>query len=252
MSKAKKTTANTEEYSDLKEQLVLNCKKSLETMNELHDLCNSVFTSSESNDNLAQIKDEWIKSSNKIDSLKDSIAKLQTEKNNIIKKIETIINKKTKANSKDATNLATYQEEWCSISSQITVLNSQLETFNSDRAKIIKKAESYFSKLDTTKGKVAKKTTKKAADKEEKVSSTSSKKVAVKKGSKSGSKVTSKKSAKTEEKPVAKKAAQNKKLPAKKNSKKVEEEEEVEEVKTTKGKTKKEAEGSMQKTNYQQ
>lgn len=241
MSKSKKTTANTDEYSDLKEQLVLNCKKSLEATNELNDLCTSVFTS-DSNDNLSFIKDEWISSSNKIDSLKDNIAKLQTEKNGIIKKIETIINKKTKANSTDAKNLAKYQEEWCSVSTQITVLNSQLETFNSDRAKIIKKAESYFSKLDTSKAKPAKKANKKSAEEDEKVSSTSSKKVAVKKSSKAGSKVASKKASKTEEKQVTKKTTETKKLPVKKNAKKTEEVEEVVEVKTAKGKAKKEVE----------
>ena len=163
MSTTKKVNAISDEYSELREQFISNCQKSLENLTELNDLCATVFNITNSTDDITCIKEEWIKSSNKIDMLKDSIHTLQTEKNTIIKKIETIINKKPKTTSIDAKNITSCQEEWCVVSSKMTILNEQLETFNKDRANIIKKAEAYFSKIDSTK---TKKSNKKAASKD--------------------------------------------------------------------------------------
>jgi len=145
MSTTNKVNAITDEYSELKNEFISNCQKSLENLTELNNICVTVFNNTSSVDDIAYIKEEWIKSSNKIDKLKDSIQTLQSEKNTIIKKIESIINKKTKTTASDAKNITTCQEEWCQVSSQMTVLNGQLETYNKDRATIIKKAESYVA-----------------------------------------------------------------------------------------------------------
>jgi|SaaInlStandDraft_5_1057022.scaffolds.fasta_scaffold32343_3 hypothetical protein len=167
MSTTNKVNAITDEYSELKNEFISNCQKSLENLTELNNICVTVFNNTSSVDDIACIKEEWIKSSNKIDKLKDSIQTLQSEKNTIIKKIESIINKKTKTTASDAKNITTCQEEWCQVSSQMTVLNGQLETFNKDRATIIKKAESYFSKLDSVKTKKSnKKSSKKVSGKD--------------------------------------------------------------------------------------
>ena len=167
MSTTNKVNAITDEYSELKNEFISNCQKSLENLTELNNICVTVFNNTSSVDDIAYIKEEWIKSSNKIDKLKDSIQTLQSEKNTIIKKIESIINKKTKTTASDAKNITTCQEEWCQVSSQMTVLNGQLETYNKDRATIIKKAESYFSKLDSAKTKKSnKKSSKKVSGKD--------------------------------------------------------------------------------------
>ena len=167
MSTTNKVNAITDEYSELKNEFISNCQKSLENLTELNNICVTVFNNTSSVDDIACIKEEWIKSSNKIDKLKDSIQTLQSEKNTIIKKIESIINKKTKTTASDAKNITTCQEEWCQVSSQMTVLNGQLETYNKDRATIIKKAESYFSKLDSAKTKKSnKKSSKKVSGKD--------------------------------------------------------------------------------------
>jgi|UniRef100_A0A6C0IUQ7 chromosome segregation ATPase len=176
MSTTKKVNAISDEYSELRDQFISNCQKSLENLTELNNIFVTVFNNTNSTDDITYIKEEWIKSSNKIDMLKDSIQTLQTEKNTIIKKIEIIINKKTKTTASDAKNITACQEEWCQVSSKMTILNEQLETYNKDRASIIKKAETYFSKLDSTKTKKSnKKTTNKDVDVDEEITITSKK-----------------------------------------------------------------------------
>jgi len=170
MSTTKKISSISNEYSELREQFIHNCQESLENLTALNNICVTVFNNTNSVDDITYIKEEWIKSSNKIDTLKDSIQTLQTEKNTIIKKIETIINKKTKTTGIDAKNITACQEEWCQVSSQMTILNEQLESFNKDRATIIKKAETYFSKIDSTKTKKPnKKNSTKASNKDTEV-----------------------------------------------------------------------------------
>tara|TARA_A100001015_G_scaffold320759_1_gene448359 strand:- start:2063 stop:2599 length:537 start_codon:yes stop_codon:yes gene_type:complete len=149
MSKSKNVNVDYDEYVQLREQLLSNCTKILETSNEINNIVLSVFKESGDASELDSIKEEWIKSSSKIDSLKDSIQTLQKEKSDIIKKMDTIIKKKGKGTATDAKNLNNYQEEWIQLSTQISVLNTQLESFNKERSKIIKKAETYFSKLDS-------------------------------------------------------------------------------------------------------
>lgn len=206
MSKSKNVNAVYDEYVQLRGQLLSNCNKMVETSTELNNIVLSVLKESSDTSELDSIKEEWIKSSSKIDSLKESIQTLQKEKSDIIKKMDTIIKKKGKGTTTDAKNLSNCQEEWVQLSTQISVLNTQLETFNKDRAKIIKKAETYFSKLDSSKSKKSpKKAVSKIEDKE------TSKKVVKKNESVIKKKSTAKKATKDEdvqvevtEKPVSK------------------------------------------------
>ena len=82
----------------------------------------------------------------KIDKIDDSIKSLSKDKGDIIKKIELIVNKKGKTTAAQNKSLATLRDEWVEVSNQIAVLNNQLETYNKERAKLIKKTENYFSK----------------------------------------------------------------------------------------------------------
>ena len=118
---------------------------------------------------LNAIKQEWVDSSSKIDKIDDSIKSLTKDKTDIIKKIEAIVNKKGKTTSAQNKNLSSLRDEWVEVSNQISVLLEQLDTYNKERAKLIKKTETYFSKLDASEG-----------AKPKKGSKSSSKKVAIK------------------------------------------------------------------------
>ena len=94
MSKSKKVNESSDEYSELRDQLLNNCQSLVDVSNELNEMVVSVFKQTSDTSELTSIKDEWVKSSSKIDMLKDSIMEMTNNKNSIIKKIETIINKK--------------------------------------------------------------------------------------------------------------------------------------------------------------
>ena len=232
MTAPKNINKMSDDYNELKKELVSNCQKLVESSIDLNNIVLSVFK--DINDpsepyELDSIKEEWVKSYNKIDSIKDKIIKLQEEKTNIIKKIDSIIKKKGKSSTSDSKNLNIYQDEWLEISTQISVLNTQLETFNKDRAKIIKKADTYFSKLETSKIKTS---VKKAGSKN---TSTQAKKPTTKKNKKD----------EEEEKVVTKKPKDNvdgdeeeEKVVAKKPKGKVKKYEEEEQVVTKKPKGK--------------
>merc|ERR1711991_874658 len=138
----------------------------------------SLLKDASSETELASIKQEWIESSNKIDKIDDTIISLSKEKTEIIKKIESLINKKGKSTPAQSKTLASLKEEWLEVSNQITILNNQLETYNKERAKLIKKTENYFSKLDSKdikEKKVTKKEKKKKKKKKKKKSKASAK-----------------------------------------------------------------------------
>lgn len=157
MSKSKKSIETSSDYSSIKDELTSSLKNLKDSTSELYDIVSSVFKlENPSEDELVNIKKEWIESSNKINSLDDTINNLSKEKNSIAKKMEDIINKKGKSNSTINNNLNALKEEWLDITNQITVINSQLETYNKERAKLIKKTELYFSKIDTVSNKVTK------------------------------------------------------------------------------------------------
>jgi hypothetical protein len=258
MSKSKKMNNVVEEYSDLKDQLLSNVQQLGDCYNELSGVINSVFNSVSEPSELNAIKQEWVDSSSKIDKIDDSIKSLTKEKTDIIKKIEAIVNKKGKTTSAQNKNLSSLRDEWVEVSNQISVLHEQLETYNKDRAKLIKKTETYFSKLDaseevkpkkgsksgskkTSSKKVAKKDSKVVEAKKTSAKKTSAKKTAVKKTSakktpakkasekKSSAKATAKKE--TVKKTPAKKSSA--KVTAKKKSKKDKDDEEEEESTTT-------------------
>jgi hypothetical protein len=263
MSKSKKMNNVVEEYSDLKDQLLSNVQQLGDCYNELSGVINSVFNSVSEPSELNAIKQEWVDSSSKIDKIDDSIKSLTKEKTDIIKKIEAIVNKKGKTTSAQNKNLSSLRDEWVEVSNQISVLHEQLETYNKDRAKLIKKTETYFSKLDaseevkpkkgsksgskkTSSKKVAKKDSKVVEAKKTSAKKTSAKKTAVKKTSakktpakkasekKSSAKATAKKE--TVKKTPAKKESVKKssaKVTAKKKSKKDKDDEEEEESATT-------------------
>ena len=149
MSKAKKSSVNVD-YSELKEQMISNVKNLKESSSQLFDIYSSVFSvDSPTVDELSQIKKEWVESSNKINNLDDLIVTLLKDKTEKAKKMEDFINKKGKKNS-DA-EFQKLKEEWLEVTNQISVINSQLESYNNDRAKLISKSELYFSKLDSVK-----------------------------------------------------------------------------------------------------
>merc|ERR1711871_1879341 len=203
-----------EEYSDLKDQLLSNVKQLEECYSELSNVFTSVFKSVDEPSELNAIKQEWVDSSSKIDKIDESIKSLSKDKADIIKKIESIVNKKGKTTAAQNKSLSTLRDEWVEVSNQIAVLNNQLETYNKERAKLIKKTENYFSKLDASTESKAKKTSKKQAIK--KTSDKTEKKVSKKEAEKktSGKAAAKKTSAKKE--PVKKTSA--KKTPAKKTS----------------------------------
>ena len=96
MSKSKKVTNVVEEYSDLKDQLLSNVKQLEECYSELSNVFTSVFKSVDEPSELNAIKQEWVDSSSKIDKIDESIKSLSKDKADIIKKIESIVNKKGK------------------------------------------------------------------------------------------------------------------------------------------------------------
>merc|ERR1712065_116703 len=149
MSKSKKVSNNVDDYSELKNQLMTNINGLVFATSELNSLVKSLLKDASSETELASIKQEWIESSNKIDKIDDTIIFLSKEKTEIIKKIESLINKKGKSTPAQSKTLASLKEEWLEVSNQITILNNQLETYNKERAKLIKKTENYFSKLDS-------------------------------------------------------------------------------------------------------
>merc|ERR1712065_100218 len=238
MSKSKKVSNNVDDYSELKNQLMTNINGLVFATSELNSLVKSLLKDASSETELASIKQEWIESSNKIDKIDDTIISLSKEKTEIIKKVESLINKKGKSTPAQSKTLASLKEEWLEVSNQITILNNQLETYNKERAKLIKKTENYFSKLDASTESKAKKTSKKQAIK--KTSDKTEKKVSKKEAEKktSGKAAAKKTSAKKE--PVKKTSAKKtpakktsaKKTPAKKKAKKEESDDEEEETTT--------------------
>tara|TARA_A100001015_G_C14991326_1_gene714091 strand:- start:264 stop:1067 length:804 start_codon:yes stop_codon:yes gene_type:complete len=213
MSKSKKVSgiSITEEYTELKGQLLSNSQQLVDKSNELDTVLKTVFKVADQQDELESIKGEWVLSSNKIDEIDDSVDTLKNQKNDIIKKIEALINKKGKSTSAQSKELSKLKDEWAEASSQIAVLSSQQEVNHKERAKLIKKIETYFSKQDfkketkETKKKeaVKKEVTKKEAVKKEPVKKTTKKEVVeVKKAP--IKKVADKKSKKKEEKEASK------------------------------------------------
>ena len=95
-------------------------------------------------------------------SLEVSIKKLKTNQNKITAKMHSVIN-----NENSTDNISSLQENWFDVSTQLAVLNGQLDNCNKERAKIIKKADSYFTKLDSKvkKTKTPKKASKKSIPK---------------------------------------------------------------------------------------
>jgi hypothetical protein len=239
----------------LKDQLLSNVKQLEECYSELSNVFTSVFKSVDEPHELNTIKQEWIDGSSKIDKIDDSIKSLTKDKADIIKKIETIVNKKGKTTAAQNKSLSTLRDEWVEVSNQITVLHNQLEAYNKERAKLIKKTENYFSKMDAStetkvkkaskkqpakkaSGKTEKKAVKKTSAKKETVKKTSAKKETVKKTSakktsakKAPAKKTSAKKApakKTSAKKTPAKKTSAKKTPAKKKAKKEESDDEKE------------------------
>lgn len=151
MSKSKKTLTNLENYDLLKNNLIDNCKESLKTVSELNDLIIStlkpVENNSDSSSELDLIKKNWMNISSEIDDLKKIIDSQKREKNNIIKKMDKILNS-NKNDKKDSDKLEEFKSTWFAISNKISDLNSKVDEINKDRNKLIKKAESYLDRLE--------------------------------------------------------------------------------------------------------
>lgn len=231
MSKAKKSSVNVD-YSELKEQMISNVKNLKESSSQLFDIYSSVFSvDSPTVDELSQIKKEWVESSNKINNLDDLIVTLLKDKTEKAKKMEDFINKKGKKNS-DA-EFQKLKEEWLEVTNQISVINSQLESYNNDRAKLISKSELYFSKLDSVKKEPVEKKTKSLIKKEEPKTTKSKTKKASEESEKCvPKKTTAKKEVekKVVEK-VTKKKVEEKKVETKKKPSKEEKKEDTSQIK---------------------
>ena len=231
MSKAKKSSVNVD-YSELKEQMISNVKNLKESSSQLFDIYSSVFSvDSPTVDELSQIKKEWVESSNKINNLDDLILTLLKDKTEKAKKMEDFINKKGKKNS-DA-EFQKLKEEWLEVTNQISVINSQLESYNNDRAKLISKSELYFSKLDSVKKEPVEKKTKSLIKKEEPKTTKSKTKKASEESEKCvPKKTTAKKEVekKVVEK-VTKKKVEEKKVETKKKPSKEEKKEDTSQIK---------------------
>ena len=144
MSKSKKSVSNLQDYESLKNNLLENCQKSIETVTELNSLIintlKPVDTNSKTDSDLEKIKMSWMSISSDIDDFKKMIDAQKREKNNIIKKMDKILNSKSN-NSKDSEKLEEFKTTWFAISNKISELNSKVEEINKDRNKLIKKAE---------------------------------------------------------------------------------------------------------------
>merc|ERR1712146_792587 len=145
-----------QDYESLKNSLIENCQKSIETVTELNLIINTlkpVENNSKTSSDLEIIKMNWMSISSDIDDLKKMIDAQKREKNNIIKKMDKILNSKGD-NSKDSEKLEEFKTTWFAISNKISELNSKVEEINKDRNKLIKKAESYLDKLEISEKKL--------------------------------------------------------------------------------------------------
>ena len=66
MSKSKNINKMSDDYNELKEELLTNCQNLVETSTDLNNIVISVFKETNESSELDSIKEEWVKSSNKI------------------------------------------------------------------------------------------------------------------------------------------------------------------------------------------
>ena len=74
MSKSKNINKMSDDYNELKEELLTNCQNLVETSTDLNNIVISVFKETNESSELDSIKEEWVKSSNKIDSPNNTIS----------------------------------------------------------------------------------------------------------------------------------------------------------------------------------